>query len=181
MEEAVLTPTSFIVLGLLERSPGATPYELKQAVAASIGNFWSVPHSQLYAEPERLSVAGYLVREQEPTGLRRKRYALTDRGRAALTQWRAAPARALPELRDESLLKLFFDADPRALAARQRDAHAAKLAEYEAIAANDAGQPPRGPWLALEAGIGHEREWVRFWSEIADGRQANRTGSDRSP
>ena len=47
MAELSLTPTSFIVLGLVERSAGATPYELKQMVAASIGNFWSVPHSQL--------------------------------------------------------------------------------------------------------------------------------------
>jgi hypothetical protein len=24
-----------------------------------------------------------------------------------------------------------------------------------------------GPRLVLESGIGHEREWVRFWSELA--------------
>jgi PadR family transcriptional regulator AphA len=167
MEEISLTPTSYIVLGLLERRAEATPYDLKQMVAASIGNFWSVPHSQLYAEPDRLSRGGYVVCEQEHGGLRRKRYALTERGRAALDEWRRAPARALPELRDESLLKLFFDADTRALAERQRDAHTAKLAEYEAIAARDTGAPPRGPWLALRSGIGHEREWVRFWSELA--------------
>jgi DNA-binding PadR family transcriptional regulator len=167
MEKFSLTPTSFIVLGLLELRGEATPYELKQLVAQSIGNFWSVPHSQLYAEPDRLTRGGFVVREQEQGGLRRKRYALTARGRAALEEWRRAPARALPELRDESLLKLFFGADAGALAARRRDAHAAKLEEYEAIAAHDTGEPPRGPWLALRSGIGHEREWVRFWSQLA--------------
>ena len=162
-----LTPTSFIVLGLLERSGSATPYELKQIVARSIGNFWSVPHSQLYSEPDRLADAGYLVREQERSGLRRKRYRLTERGRAALEEWRRTPTLRLPELRDESLLKLFFDADPRTFAGAQRDAHRAKLAEYERRAEQDPGSEPRGPWLTLAAGIAHEREWVRFWSELA--------------
>ena len=169
MEDRPLTPTSFIVLGLLERSGEATPYELKQMVAASIGNFWSIPHSQLYAEPDRLVRSGHAVCEQERGGLRRKRYALTDRGREALERWRGDPARALPELRDESLLKLFFDADPNTFAAQQRDAHQAKLDEYEALARRDTGAPPRGPWLALRSGIGHEREWVRFWSQLAEG------------
>ena len=109
-----------------------------------------------------------MVCDREADGLRRKRYSLTERGRAALDEWRRAPARGLPELRDESLLKLFFDADPRAFAAEQRDAHQVKLEEYVALAARDSGAPPRGPWLALQSGIGHEREWVRFWSQLAD-------------
>ncbi len=162
-----LTSTSFIVLGLIESSGNATPYELKQVVARSIGNFWSVPHSQLYSEPDRLAAAGYLTREQERSGLRRKRYRLTERGRAALGEWRRTPTRRLPELRDESLLKLFFNADPLTFAASQRDAHRAKLAEYERRAEEDTGAEPRGPWRTLAAGIGHEREWVRFWSELA--------------
>jgi PadR family transcriptional regulator, regulatory protein AphA len=165
--EINLTPTSFIVLGLVARQRQVTPYELKQIVAASIGNFWSVPHSQLYAEPDRLAAAGYLAREQEEDGLRRKRYSLTDRGCAALGEWLSAPAPELPELRDESLLKVFFDADPGSLAAARRDAHRAKLEEYERRAELDDGSGPRGPWRALAAGVGHEREWIRFWSELA--------------
>ena len=162
-----LTPTSFVVLGLLEHGE-ATPYELKTRVAASIGNFWSIPHSALYAEPDRLVAGGYLTREQERGGLRRKRYALTDAGRAALDEWRRAPTPSLPEIRDESLLRLFFGADPAAIAAVQLDAHRAKLAAYERRASEDTGEPPRGPWLTLRAGIAHEREWVRYWSELAN-------------
>ena len=26
---------------------------------------------------------------------------------------------------------------------------------------------PKGMRLTLESGIGHEREWVRFWSKLA--------------
>lgn len=160
-----LTPTSFIVLGLLEEKEG-TPYELTARAAESVGNFWSVPRSALYAEPDRLVGGGYLEREQEPNGLRRKTYRLTDKGRTALEAWRAAPSGNLPELRDEALLKLFFGADPRRLAAIQRDAHRNKLAEYERIR-EVCGDVPRGQVQTLEAGIAHEREFIRFWSELA--------------
>ncbi len=167
-EDVALSSTSFIVLGLVEASGRATPYELKQMVAASVGNFWTVPHSQLYTEPDRLVRGGFLHREQEEGGLRRKRYALTARGSEGLTRWRAEPSAAeLPELRDPALLKLFFGGDPATFAAAQRDAHAEKLAAYEAQAVHDSGAEPRGPWLALRAGIAHEREWVRFWEELA--------------
>jgi DNA-binding PadR family transcriptional regulator len=163
-----LTPTSYIVLGLLDAAGEATPYELKQAVAASVGNFWSLQHAQLYTEPERLARGGYLTEEREHTGRRRKRYRLTPAGRTALREWRATPAEGVPELRDIGLLQLFFGADPVNLAQARLPGHRAKLAEYQAAARLDL---PPGPRRALESGIGHEREWVRFWSRLArDGR-----------
>lgn len=165
-----LTPTSYIVLGLLERTGEATPYDLKQLVAGSVGNFWSVPHSQLYAEPERLAHAGCLDERREQGGRRRRLYSLTEAGREALARWREEPSGDLPELRDPGLLKLFFGADQRALAVVRREAHSAKLAEYEQRRRLDTGEGPRGPWRALEAGIAHEREWVRFWAELAGER-----------
>ncbi len=165
-----LTTTSYIVLGLLERTGEATPYDLKQLVAASVGNFWSVPHSQLYAEPERLRAAGHVGERRERGGRRRRLYSLTERGRNALAAWRDDGTEELPELRDPGLLKLFFGADPATLAPVRRDAHRAKLAEYEARRALDTGDEPRGPWRTLDAGIRHEREWVRFWTELADER-----------
>ena len=164
-----LTPTSYIVLGLLERAGESTPYDLKQLVAGSVGNFWSVPHSQLYAEPERLARGGYLRERREAWGRRRRLYSLTERGHEALAAWRAEPTEDLPELRDPGLLKLFFGGEERALAAVRRDAHRAKLAEYEARRELDTGEGPRGPWRTLDAGIAHEREWVRFWTTLADG------------
>jgi len=156
-----LTPTSFIVLGLVERLGEGTPYDLKTMVAASIGNFWSVPHSALYAEPERLARAGYLSERRETEGRRRKLYSLTEQGQRVLHDWLDAPTDELPELRDPGLLKLFFGADVTALASHRLQAHRRKLAEYEARATAD--KPP----LTLRAGLGHEREWVRFWSELA--------------
>jgi DNA-binding PadR family transcriptional regulator len=166
MQDVRLTPTSHIVLGFLEAAGESTPYELKKMVAASVGNFWSLQHAQLYTEPERLARAGYLSERREQGGRRRKRYALTDRGRAALEAWRREPTDQLSELRDPGLLKLFFGADPAALASVQLDAHRRKLREYEELRDADPGTGPRGPWLTLDAGIAHERVWIRFWSAL---------------
>jgi DNA-binding PadR family transcriptional regulator len=135
-------------------------------VAASVGNFWSLQHAQLYTEPERLAAAGLVTRQRERGGRRRKYYALTEAGREALRAWVMQPTDELTELRDAGLLRLFFGADPRALASARLQAHRAKLAEYEELHAQASGMEPSGPLLALEAGIGHEREWVRFWTGL---------------
>ena len=154
------------MLGLLEWSGEATPYELKQAVALTLGNFWSVQHAQLYSEPERLAKAGYLSERREEGGRRRRRYSLTAKGRGALEEWRETPTEQLSELRDLALLKLFFGADPAELGEVQLEAHRRKLGEYEVMRRMDPGEGARGPWLALDSGIGHEREWVRFWERL---------------
>jgi PadR family transcriptional regulator, regulatory protein AphA len=161
-----LTPTSYIVLGLLELSGESTPYALKQLVARSIGYFWTLQHAQLYTEPERLAEAGYLTEKREETGRRRKLYALTDKGRRALDEWRTEPTSAVAELREPALLKLFFGADPKALAAVQIPANRARLAEYERIRDSMPDDVPEGPRQALEMGIRFERAAIAFWEEL---------------
>lgn len=169
MRDIRLTATSYIVLGLLDRAGTATPYELKQTVANGVGNFWNLHHAQLYTEPERLAAAGYLTEEREDGGRRRKHYSLTKQGREALGEWLSEPTAELTELRDPGLLRLFFGGDPAELATVQLDAHRRKLAEYEEIAAQVTDAWPEGPRLTLESGIGHEREWIRYWERIARG------------
>jgi len=156
------------VLGLLEVVQPATPYDLKQLAQVSTLHFWSVPHTQLYTECARLAAGGLLDERRERTGRRRRTYTLTDAGRAALDAWRSTPSSDTYELRDTATLKLFMGADPATLAAAQVSAHAALLAEYEALHAELANNDAPAGWrLALELGIGHEREFVRFWSELA--------------
>jgi PadR family transcriptional regulator AphA len=162
-----LTPTSYIVLGLLELAGESTPYALKQLVSGSVGNFWTLHHAQLYTEPERLAKGGYVSEKREQGGRRRRLYALTDTGRRALEDWRAEATSSLGELRQPALLKLFFGADPAELAAAQLPAHRAKLAEYEAIRDGMPDEVPEGPRLALDAGIRHERTFIGFWEDIA--------------
>jgi PadR family transcriptional regulator, regulatory protein AphA len=164
-----LSSTSYIVLGLIEAAGEATPYDLKQAVAVGLGNFWSVPHAQVYAEPERLASGGYLSERREEHGRRRRHYKLTPRGRKALGDWLAEPTEEMTELRDEGMLKVFFGADPQAIAAVQLPARRRKVAEYEDLVERIGGQVPAGILLSLRAGIGHEREWVRFWSLVEKG------------
>jgi PadR family transcriptional regulator, regulatory protein AphA len=167
-----LTPTSYIVLGLLEAAGPSTPYALKQGVAGSIGNFWTVPHSQLYAEPERLARGGHVTEEREPGGRRRRMYAITGRGREALAAWLRDADVRLPELRDPGLLKLFFGADPRSIAPGLVERYTERLGVYRDIRATLAasGDPAaRGALLTLEAGIAHAELWIGYWSRLAEG------------
>jgi PadR family transcriptional regulator AphA len=167
MAKLRLTPTSYVVLGLIEALQPATPYDLKQAAAIGVGQFWSLPHTQLYSECERLAKGGLLSERREESGRRRRIYRLTKAGADALERWRAEPTSDLYELRDAGLLKLFFGADPAKLAEPQLEAHRAKLRDYERqLEECRLLKAPRGLMLALESGIGHEREYVRFWSKL---------------
>ena len=167
-----LTPTSYIVLGLLSFAGPSTPYALKQGAAGSVGFFWSIPHSQLYAEPARLARGGYVTEEQEAGGRRRKTYALTDKGREALAAWVSDPAVPPVELRDPALLKLFFGADPAAMAPLQIAHHEQLLTTYRTLRAALADQPvAAGPVRTLDAGIAHAEKSVEYWRRYLAQRQ----------
>jgi PadR family transcriptional regulator, regulatory protein AphA len=170
LEDIRLTPTSYIVLGLVADAGEVTPYDLKGLVAGSIGDMWSVQHTQLYAEPERLARAGYLTETREDSGRRRKLYTITPAGRTALDAWLTGePTTEMPEIRDIGLLRIFFGADPGPIAAVQAAVHREKLRQYEELEKELDGSGLDGPLLVLRAGIGHEREWVRYWSGLAGG------------
>jgi len=167
-----LTTTSYLVLGLVGHLGRPTSYELKKAVAGTIGGFWSVPHSQLYAEPLRLASLGLLVEEQEPGGRRRRAWGLTDAGRAQLDAWLAMPTEEGTELRDLALLKLYFggQAGPGAVqrvAERAAAVHRKRLAAYEALV----GSPPASADLhqlaILALAARYEADAVAFWDAVA--------------
>lgn len=167
--EPRLSSTSYIVLGLIDAAGEATSYDLKQTVAAGLGNFWSVPHAQVYAEPERLAAGGYLRERREKGGRRRRHYKLTTKGQKALREWLAESTDEMTQLRDLGMLKVFFGADPKAMAVAQLPARRRKVAEYEELVEQIADHVPAGVLLSLRAGIGHEREWVRFWEVVEKG------------
>jgi PadR family transcriptional regulator AphA len=168
-----LRPISYIVLGFMAWSGGTTPYRLKQMVAGSVGNFWSLQHAQLYSEPERLAKEGYLTETRERGGRRRKLYAITGKGQRALDEWRSEPTDAVFELRAPALLKLFFGADPAVLAPVQVEAHRRKLAEYERIRDDMPADVPEGPRLALDHGIDAERQQVAWWERVMVSRDGD--------
>ncbi len=171
MSTTRLSETSYIVLGMLELLPSATPYELKQIARHSTMNFWTVPHAQLYKECARLAAEGLLNEEREEGGRRRKIYRITKLGSQALEEWRNEPSdehREVREVRDEALLKLWIGADPAKLAPRQLEIHQERLRRWEALHEVAVDLAPRGAVLALESGIGHTRESIRFWQSICD-------------
>src|SRR4051812_50192383 len=96
-----LTPTSYVVLGLISAAGRATtPYELKQMHAGGIGGFWTLNHAQLYAEPDRLVEGGYLTGGREESGGRRQLFEGTERGTPGLPGRVGKPPGGVTEPRD---------------------------------------------------------------------------------
>jgi PadR family transcriptional regulator AphA len=182
MSNERLSPTSYLVLGLLGREGPSTPYELERHVGATLGNFWSFPHTLLYSEPARLARLGLVTEAREHDGRRRRVFTITEAGLHALEAWLEEPHAEPTELRDLGLLQLFFaDLAPPAarlrLAAQQLAIHRAKLSAYE----NDSrlerrpegsgrGQRTVEHWrgATLRMGLLYERAAVEFWKEVAE-------------
>ncbi len=153
-----LTGTSYAVISLLELLGEATPYDLKQALEHSVENFWPVPHTTFYAEPDRLTNAGLLSERREQHGRRRKLYSVTERGREALHAWRDSPELAPPQLRDEGVLKLFAGGDPVAYSRTRREFYKAKLEELEGYLEGCPDEERfRGARASLIAGVTYNR------------------------
>jgi len=190
MSSVSLTPTSYLVLGLVAGMGPMTSYDLKRMVGISIGYFWSFPHSQLYAEPARLAAAGLLDVHEEGRGRRRRTYSITEDGRTALRDWlHDATGAERYELRDLGILKLFFAGlaespdDVAALARRQRDVARRTHKELEAIESQIGGSSVFGyPLLTLQLGKRVCDVYADFWAEVGtavsdqtSARRASRT------
>jgi PadR family transcriptional regulator, regulatory protein AphA len=180
MSNRHLTPTSYLVLGLLAREGPSTPYELEQHVRATLGNFWSFAHTLLYSEPPRLAALDLVTETRETEGRRRRIFAITPAGTSALSSWLDRPSGASTELRDLGLLQLFFadlasgEARLR-LAEQQLAIHQAKLSAYQEDARLERppGELRRGQrtvehWRGetLRMGLLYEGVAVDFWTGI---------------
>jgi DNA-binding PadR family transcriptional regulator len=195
-----LTPTSYLVLGLLAREGPSTPYDLEQHVRATLGNFWSFPHTLLYSEPPRLALQGLVTETREAEGRRRRVFSITPLGVSALTAWLDRPSTARTELRDPGLLQLFF-ADLTSAGARLRLAeqqlaiHRSKLSAYQEDERLERGQPgsARGQrtvehWRGetLRMGLLYEGVAVDFWRDAvanarAEARLEQKAGQSSQP
>ena len=191
-----LTPTSYLVLGLLAREGPSTPYDLEQHVRATLGNFWSFPHTLLYSEPARLAAQGLVEETREIGGRRRRVFTITPAGVGALDAWLDRPSGAPTELRDLGLLQLFFadlatDEARLRLAEQQLAIHRAKLAAYqederlERYPARSArGQRTIEHWRGetLRMGVLYEAAAVDFWmGVVANARAAANGPADEGP
>ncbi|GAC1479762.1 MAG: hypothetical protein NVS1B16_10670 [Pseudarthrobacter sp.] len=171
-----LTPTSYVVLGLVASRGPSTPYELKSLVAKGIGYFWSFPHAQLYSEPPRLADAGLLAEDREADGRRRRRFSITPLGFKELRRWLADPTGERTEMRDPGLLKLFFaesgqPGDVMALAEGQEHLHRERLARYQQLVACLADEPTHPHARAtIQMGLRFEEVAVAFWQDVRESR-----------
>ena len=101
------TAVTWAVLGLLDQR-ARSGYDLKTAVDRTIRHFWAASYGQIYPELRQLEAAGWIRGAAADRGGRARRvYELTPSGRAALDGWLHGTETRV-ELRDESLLRLFF-------------------------------------------------------------------------
>jgi DNA-binding PadR family transcriptional regulator len=174
MSAVRLSPTSYVVLGMIALRGPSTSYDLKRAVSHSVGYFWQFPHAQLYDEPVRLANAGLLHLDSEDSGRRRKVYSITAAGLAALRVWLGEPAGQAFELRNIAELKLFFSelgssTDVPDLAAEQVELHQRRLAEYEQIRERFGDSPELATrMIPLQLGLALERTALEFWQGLLD-------------
>src|SRR5213595_3976112 len=104
MRQTAVTP---VVLGLLAMRP-RSGYDIKTVVDRSTRFFWAASYGQIYPELRRLEQDGLIEGESVPNGARDRRvYKITAGGRKALEDWLLGDTVTI-ELRDESLLRLFF-------------------------------------------------------------------------
>jgi len=174
-----LTPTSYLILGLLAREGPSTAYELERHVAATVGKMWSFARTLLYTEPARLARDGLVTETREISGRHRRILTITRSGLAALNDWLDRPSTDPSELRDLGLLQMHFTdlASPEArrrLAEQQLAAHAERLSAYEqeereepAADATKRGYRTVEKWRreTLRMALLYERAAVAFWTE----------------
>src|ERR1044071_9741054 len=99
-----LTPFSYVILVLVGEG-GAGPHDLVRMMRNG-RIYWTAPESQFYAEPKRLAENGYLEATKQPGKTHAKtHYTLTTRGREALKEWLATPAR-FPRMQNEPIVRL---------------------------------------------------------------------------
>jgi PadR family transcriptional regulator, regulatory protein AphA len=143
---ASLTDSAYAVLVVIALRGPSTAYDLKRALARLAGEYWAVPHTQVYRECARLAASGMLDEQVEPSGRRRRVYELTAAGHDAVTAWIREPTDSSMEIRDVASLKLSAAElstpdDVRALAERQVTAYRRRLAILDDLEARYGERP----------------------------------------
>lgn len=103
-----LPVTAYALLGLLSFGEPLTGYELKQRADRTLRFYWVSPAmSQVYSELERLRDSGLVRRHGDG---RTTSYAMTKRGRTALTRWLKDTPVGFPVLKHPVALRLLLGA-----------------------------------------------------------------------
>ena len=140
------TAVTWAVLGLLGSKP-MSGYDIKRAVDRTIRHFWAASYGQIYPELKRLEEAGWIAGKDADRGGRTRRvYRITAAGRRQLDGWLHGHETRV-EMRDESLLRLFFaDVLPPdealGLLAARREGYRLMLAYLQSLDDGQGADPP---------------------------------------
>ena len=166
-----LTPTARVILGMLKLGV-STGYDIKKTIDFSTRFFWSASYGQIYPELKRLRKAGLVTAKHEPRGkVKRTVYSLTPKGERALHDWLTDRENVIFEIRDESLLRLFFGdllshEEVLANLRMQQQIFEGVLQRFREIEVDARGgladESQRYPHLALRYGI-EFITWTRDW------------------
>lgn len=184
-----------VIMALLSRGE-LSGYEIKKRFDSSIVFFWHATPAQIYAELKRMEAEGLiagrdLVQEKYPT---KRLYQLTELGSGSLIEWLREPA-DLQRFKDDMQLHTFvFDLLSPEEAVDQlsqhRDAHQARLAEYQSIRARLDGRYGHidrtnsdsafFSQVSVEYGIRHEQTYIE-WCDWAIARIQARAAARLAP
>lgn len=165
-----LTPTARVILGMLKLG-APTGYDIKKAIDGSTRFFWTASFGQIYPELKRLQREGLVRSKQEPRGkVKRTVYELTPKGEEALRAWLTDPEDVIFEIRDESLLRLFFsdvlsEEDVLANVRMQQQVFDLVLDRFREIEVEARAGVEQGldyPYLVLRYGLDFMK-WARDW------------------
>ena len=140
------TAVTWAVLGLIALEP-KSGYDVKRIVDRSVRHFWAASYGQIYPELRRLEEIGWIEGSEAPRGGRVRRvYRITAAGKRALDGWLRGPD-ARVELRDESLLRLFFadtlaHEDALVLLRGRREGYRGMLAYLRSLDDGEGTDPP---------------------------------------
>jgi DNA-binding PadR family transcriptional regulator len=148
-------------------------YDIKRVVDKSIRHFWAASYGQIYPELRRLEAAGWIEGRDGSRGARSRRvYSITDEGSSRLRGWLYGTETRI-ELRDESLLRLFFaDTLPQeealGLLRGRREGYRGMLAYLRSL---DDGSGPDPPFVDLVYRWGLDYcEWGIEWCDRQERR-----------
>jgi PadR family transcriptional regulator, regulatory protein AphA len=137
---AELPDTTYAVLGLIDKVPDASGYELVAVAGRSFAHFWPISQTLLYRELDRLTGLEWAAatRVEQLHAPSKWTYHTTAAGRRALADWLATPTPATSSFRSGVLLRFFFayrmhPHQVRSLLTAYRSALQAQQDEYLAI------------------------------------------------
>jgi len=183
---ANLNRTDIAILALVAAEP-RSGYDIRRAVQEQLSHFWNESVGNIYPRLRRLHEHQLLTKRTIAQTDRpdRHEYAITDRGRAALSRWFEDEIQVQPP-RNELLLKLFFGrlTSPSVLVqqvAAYRAQRAATKAQLEGVRqmleAEAAGQPHLRYWLiTLRAGIVAAEAAVKWADETIVDLESDEAG-----